>query len=534
MDRAGIFLRALVTYGLALPLAVYLGYLMAQPWGRGDFAFIFIVISLPLIPILLKYHHFFLVLSWNMSMVLFFVQGAPYLWMAMTAISLLLTALQYILKRNVPFAIPSSIAWPLVMLFVVIVITAKLTGGIGLAAFGGGGGGAIGGKRYIQLFCAIGGFFAICSHRIAQGEGNKYLALYFLGMLTMILGSIAPWMPSGLHVLYALFPVETMSFASGPEADLGDVRLGGVSNAAVGILYFVLARYGMSGLLQLNEQWRFLPLQIRGGLGINQPWRLIAAVVIVFISLLGGFRSVPLTLGLLCGLLFFKEGMHRTAWAPALILGAVLVAAAAIPFARQMPFTVQRSLSFLPIEVDPDAKKDAEVSTEWRLRMWERALPMVPQYLLVGKGYGMDAREQEKDEGLGQFKAGIEDYEGAMRASDFHSGPLSLIIPLGIFGTLAFLWFVFSGFRLLILNLRYGEAPNQRANRFLLAYFTMKIFWFFVAYGSFQNDLASFTGIVALSAAINGGICHPKKSPKPNPAYEPFRLPKPLRPAEAA
>ena len=304
--------------------------------------------------------------------------------------------------------------------------------------------------------------------------------------------------------------------------------------AAVGVLYFILARYGMQGLLRLNEPWRFLPFQFRGGFGINQPWRVLVAGGILFISLFGGFRSVPLTLALLCILLFFREGLHRTAWAPVIVLIGILTFAVALPFANQLPFTVQRSLSFLPIQIDPEAKKDAEVSTEWRLRMWEQVLPMVPQYLLIGKGYAIDAKEQAREEGLeGTAKVGVENFEGALRAGDYHNGPLSLIIPLGIFGAISFVWFLVVAFRLLINNQRHGDPTNLRVNNFLLALFTMKVLWFLAAYGSFQNDLAVFTGIVGLSAAINGGMCKPTPSVKPNPAYQPFRLPKPLRTAGA-
>jgi hypothetical protein len=467
-----------------------------------------------------------------MSMVLFFVQGAPYLWMAMTCISLLLTVLQSILKRDVQYATVPTVALPLLFLGLVIVLTAQLTGGIGLAAFGGGeSGGMIGGKRYIQLFCAIAGYFAISSHRIDPAQSNKYVAVYFLGFLTMILGSIAPWMPRGAYWLYALFPVENMAFASGPDASLGEVRVAGVSLAATGVLYFILAKYGLTGLLRLGEQWRFLPLHFRGSFGINQPWRILAVAGILFVSLLGGFRSAPLTLALLCGFLFFQERLHRTPWAITLALVTILGMVLIVPFANRMPLTVQRSLSFLPIEIDPEIKANADDSTEWRVRMWEQVIPMIPQYLLIGKGYGIDAREQAMAETIeGGLAVGLDKFDGSMRAGDYHSGPLSLIIPLGLFGLIGFLWFVVVAFRVLFDNRRYGDPAHLQVNTFLLALFAMKTIWFFVAYGSFQNDLAIFTGILGLSCALNGGMRRPVTAPaKPNPAYLPFRLPKPLR-----
>lgn len=270
MNNAAAIIRSLIIYGLCLPLAVYLGYVLAQPWGRGDYAFILAVVSLPLIPLILKWHHLVLILSWNMSMVLFFIQGSPYLWMFMTALSLMLTVFQYILKRDVKFATVNGAVWPLLLLALVIAITAQLTGGIGLASFGGG---SYGGKRYIQLFCAIAGYFAITSHRIELGQGNKYVALYFLGTLSMIIGSIAPWIPGSMRMIFALFPVESLeaAFGGGSNLEFQYQRLSGVAYAAVGVMCFILAKYGMQGLLGIGDKWRFLPLQFKGGLGINQP-----------------------------------------------------------------------------------------------------------------------------------------------------------------------------------------------------------------------------------------------------------------------
>ncbi len=526
MNNAAAILRSLIIYGLCLPLAVYLGYVLAQPWGRGDLAFVVAVVCLPLIPILLKWHHLLLILSWNMSMVLFFVKGSPYLWMAMTAISLGLTVLQYVLKRNVQFATVSTVAWPLLFLLVVIVITANLTGGIGLATFGGD---SYGGKRYIQLLCAIAGYFAITSHRIEPGKGTTYTALYFLGSLTMIIGSLAPWIPGSLRMIYALFPVDSMASLQQGSSFSEYTRLSGITYAAVGVMCFILARYGMQGMLGIGERWRFLPLQFRGGLGINQPWRLLAALGIMWVALMGGYRSIPITILMLCALLFFFERLHRTRLMAVFALVGILAFAVTLPFIERMPFTVQRSLSFLPIKVSDEAKQNAADSSEWRLKMWREVIPTIPQYLLVGKGYAIDAREQEMAMSIAELR-GDDQAEGAKIAQDYHSGPLSLIIPLGIFGVIGFLWFMFASFRVLLNNYRYGDPINSRVNTFLLAYFVAKGVFFLVIYGSFQNDLAVFTGVVALSAAVNGGMKTPAPAVvKPNPAYLPFRLPKPQR-----
>jgi hypothetical protein len=525
MNNAATIIRSLIIYGLCLPLAVYLGYILAMPMDRTSFAVVVLVLALPLIPILMRWHHLLLILSWNMSMVLFFIQGSPYLWMAMTATSMFLTILQHVLKRNVQFASVPAVTIPLIFLAFVIVITAQLTGGIGLRAFGGEN---MGGRRYIQLFCAIVGYFAITSHRIVEGKAPLYVALYFLGTLTTIIGSIAPWMPSGLHMIYALFPVENLdSLQRGMSAE--NLRLGGVSLAAMAVIYWILARHSFKGLTLTSERWRFLPLQLRGGFGINQPWRLLVLFAMIWITLQGGYRSNFIILALIFVTLFFLEGLHRTKYAPTLILSGILILAVTLPFADKLPLFVQRSLSILPLELDPRVRENAQASTEWRLRIWEQVIPTIPRYLIIGKGYGIDPRELQAVQAASEFQSSS-DGTGAELAQDYHSGPLSLIIPLGIFGTIGFLWFLGAGFRLLIRNYRYGSPDLRRINTFLLAYFITRTLFFFAVYGSFQNELAVFTGIVALSAAINGGMRKPVLAPaKPNPAYQPFRLPKVAR-----
>jgi len=524
MNNTLAIIRSLIIYGLCLPLAIFLGYLLANPLDRVGLTVVVVASLLPLIPALLRWHHLLLIVSWNMSMVLFFIQGSPYLWMAMTALSLSLSILQHILKRNVEFCHVPSIIKPLLFLGLVILITAKLTGGIGLRSFGGE---AYGGKRYIQLFCAIAGYFAITSHRIPPARANFYVALYFLSGLTMIIGSLAPWIPRDLHILFALFPVDSTQLLTG-QVNMEYLRLGGLTTGAVGAMCFLLSQHGLGGLFGLREAWRFLPFQFKGGFQINQPWRILTFLLIGVVIMAGGYRSLTITLIIIFALLFHFERLIRTPLAPTLLLLTVLTAAVTLPFVDKLPLTIQRSLSFLPIDVNPLARVDAESSIEWRVKMWQEVVPSIPQYLLIGKGYSIDPRELENAFELG----GVGDTAtsaGATVASDFHNGPLSLLIPLGIFGVIGFLWFLFAAFRVLLNNYRNGLPEHRRLNTFLLVYFLTKVFLFFVIFGSFQNDLALYTGLVGLSVSINGGVRRSVLASQPQPGLLPLRLPKAAR-----
>jgi O-antigen ligase len=208
------------------------------------------------------------------------------------------------------------------------------------------------------------------------------------------------------------------------------------------------------------------------------------------------------------------------------MLGIVLVAIG-LPLVEKLPLTVQRSLSFLPIEVNPIARLDAVNSSEWRLKMWREVIPTISQYLLLGKGYSINVRELEQAMDFPTLN-GASDGNPYTVASDFHSGPLSVIIPLGIFGAIAFLWFLASAFRVLFNNYRHGDKDYHRLNTFLLAYFTVRVIYFFAIFGSFHTELTIFTGLIGLSISVNGGMRRsaPAQAPAPNPAYLPFRLPR--------
>ena len=60
--------------------------------------------------------------------------------------------------------------------------------------------------------------------------------------------------------------------------------------------------------------------RFRGGLAINQPWRLLVFLAVVFVSLMGGFRSVAIILGLTLLFLFHLEGLFRSKLLPVLVM----------------------------------------------------------------------------------------------------------------------------------------------------------------------------------------------------------------------
>ncbi len=499
----------MVIYGICLPLAIGIGYMLSTPMSYASFSSVLLVLALLLVPILLRWHYAWLVAAWNLNAVVFVLPGRPTVGLTMIAISIMFSLLQHTLNKNYKFVHVPAIAWPLIFLTVVILVTARLTGGIGLAMTGGS---SVGGKRYMFLLGAIVGYFALAAHRIPPQKVALYVAMYFLSALTSIVVNLAGLVGPAFSFIYLVFPIDNSGMmALDPDAyvgpDIGGVeRLGGLSVATTAAALTLLAFYGIRGVFDFRKAWR--------------PFLFLLACTA---TLYGGYRGNLVSLLLVFALMFWFEGLMRSHFLPIFLVIGLLCAAVLLPFATKLPISVQRTVSFLPlVKVDPIAEMDAQASTDWRLEMWRNVWPEVPDHLVLGKGLSIDPEE------LRGFTDRIsrENYTGESLAlaGDYHNGPLSVILPFGIAGVIGFLWFLWAGIRVLYDNYRYGDAHFKRINTFLLAQFIAKAVFFMSVFGSLYGDLTIFTGLLGLSVAVNHGRAR-RPVPAPNQAREQLRLP---------
>jgi hypothetical protein len=504
MSNASTLFRSLIAYGICLPLAVTLGYLLADPLDLTTVTVVGIILFILMIPFFLRWHHAWLIAAWNTSAVLFFLPGRPNVWAGMAALSFCIGLLQYTINRNMKFLRVPSVARPLLFFAAVVLITMRLTGGIGLKAFGSS---VIGGKGYISIFAAIIGYFALISRQIPPKRAGLYVSLFFLGTATWAIGDLPVVLPSGFNFLYLVFPLlNSGALAQQGVSVAGPVRITGLGFFSLGLFAVMLARYGIRGVF-------FEPAKL---------WRAIAFVFIVLSGLAGGFRSTVILCAMTFAVLFYVERLHHTRMLPAMIIAALLGGTLVVAFANRLPFAMQRSLAFLPVDIDPLARMNAATSTAWRLQMWKDLLPQVPQYLILGKGYGFSAMEMAmlQDNPRGS-ETGL---EGTVMAGDYHNGGLSVIIPFGILGMVGFLWFLWAGLRVLYQNYKFGDPAYPHANAFLFAYFAVKIIFFFTIFGGLTADLVTFTGLVGLSVSLNGGVAKPAVIPVPKIVFNRFRL----------
>lgn len=481
--------RKVIILAILLPVAALLGYMLATPDTGGSMLFVVLLFGVILLPVLLGYHHFMLVVSWNLTLTVYFLPGNPSLWMLMSLVSLGFSLLAKNLNRDIQLLHVPSVTWTLLALAAVVVVTAELTGGLGLRSMGGS---LYGGKKYITILFAILGYFALSCRPIPVETAQVHTGAYLLTGISVVISNLL-YLSPGLWFLYAFFPIDyavSQIIEDFQGAALWSTmgRLSGLGYSATSVFFFFLMRYGIQGLLDLRR-----------------PWRLAFALALAFVSMLGGFRSTFVLYALVLLVQFRLEGLHRTRLLPLLLILGTLGFVALIPIASKLPLSVQRSLSLLPLPIDAAARADARSTSEWRLTMWKMVVPDIPRYFWLGKGY--TASEADYYLALESTRRGLSDPSELSRiAGDYHSGPLSVIIPFGVWGVVAFLAFLVAAGRVLYFNFRNGAPELRNINTFFFAYFIGQVFFFFVIFGAVNSDMAKLCGVLGLSVALNGGV----------------------------
>ena len=485
--------RILIVYAVAIPLALVLGYAVSNglstPGGGENFLMVGLVLFVLALPVFLKWHHGLLIFFWNAAFMFPFLPAQPQVWLPLAALSFGISWLGGLLGGGRFLRVP-ELTRPLIFLAIVVFVTGCIRGGIGARVFGSA---SYGGKSYFYILGAILGYFALTAMRVPPTKAKRAAEIYFASGTTFVLSNLAFMLGPSFYFLFFLLPSQ---FAGGQIAveygmTAGAVeRFNGVPVACTALVCYLLMRWG-----------------IRGIFSYTHPWRVLLFVTTILLSLLGGFRSAEILIGLILLCQFCAEGLWRTRFLPVMLGFGLLGGVAVMGFSDRMPLEAQRAVSFLPVKVDPEVRADAQGSLEWRLQMWGVLVPQIPKYLLVGKGYRIDPEELY----FAMLGGGTQDIaaEGSMVAGDYHSGPLSTIIPLGLWGAIGFLWLLAAGVRVLYRNYRYGAPALRQINTFFLAFFIAQGIFFFGIFGAFNTQLYMFTGLLGMSVSLNGGVRKP-------------------------
>lgn len=476
-----------------------MGFLLATPTDFSSYALLSLILLCLALPWMLKWHRAVLICCWNASLIVYFLPGQPSIGELMSFVSLSIAIVTRTLTKESRFIKVPGVTKPVVFICVVVLVTAICTGGIGAQALGSE---VWGGKRYMSLFAAVAGFFALISEPIPPSQAKWLTALFFISGTTAIMSDLVFAAGPAFYILYAFFPSDVAYLQATTEGTI--MRLAGPGWAAQAVFYYMLMRYGIRGVLDLSRPWRLAAFLLCGGL-----------------TLLGGFRSSLIFLAILFAALFWFEGLFHSRMVIVGVLIATLGGAFLVAFVDRLPLSVQRSVSFLPLDIDPMAKQDAASSLEWRFLMWKIVVPDVPKYLLLGKGFsfsGTDYRLTDESIRRNLYKA----YEATLISGNYHNGILTLIIPFGIWGVIGFGWFCWKALGVLRHNYRYGDASLRMVNNFLFADFVARLIFYLVFYGQFDQDLFNFAGVLGLSIALNAGTL---KKVEPVPEVQPTTAP---------
>lgn len=487
--------RTQLMWAVCLPVAVIVGYLLADPVANGSMAVLVMLGTVLCVPIILRWHHPLLVLCWNAAIVFNYFSDSVYFWMFLAVVGFTIGILNRATNPRYQFLVPRSVLWPAVFLGGVVVFTAVLTGGLGMRILGSE---QYGGRSYFYILFALLGMFALAGQRIPLKWARTSVFLFFLAGATCAAGNILYMIGPVAYPLFAFFPLTQAYGQAVTENNLltqNAVRIGGFGLASAAVVAAFMARWGFRGVFTLRR-----------------PHRILIPITVIGIGAYSGFRSSLILTILLVAAVWWLEGReHRQTLVAGLAMG-VVAALCILPFVSHLPLPVQRSLSFLPVPVHPSVRVDTQSSTEWRVAMWQEVLPQVPRSLVVGRGYALDPNEM--DLGFKSHMRGIgRQWDLAALTGDFHNGFLSLIIPLGGLGVIAFIWLLYAGGRVLYQNYRFGLPELQVANRFILAYFFVRLVYFLLVFGSFYQDLCVFTGLIGLSLSLNGGVSSPAPAP---------------------
>jgi hypothetical protein len=491
VTNVAVSLRNLTTIGICVLVAVILGVVLGDPTSRRTLMVGILVLGGLSIPLLLRWHHPLLIVSWNAWLLVPFLPGSVMLWVLLSFVSLGFSVLQRTLQRQNEWVYVSSVALPLVLLGIVTLVTMGLTGGFGGRALGQEQWGA---SKYLGILGAVVGFFALTAQRVSADRARMLVPLFFASGATALGATIIYALGPAFYILFTLFPAELLALQieSVPHSM---VRYWGLAPAGRAICFALLAHYGLRGLLV----W-------------GRPWRGLFFVFVFLVGLFAGFRSYILLLAIVLASQFYFERLHLTRHLIYVLLFFALAGAVLVMFADKMPLPIQRALSFLPLDINVQARRDAAGTLEWRLLMWKHVVPEIPKYLWLGKGFAFSGVDYVLTQEAIKRHLIFSSYDAAMVSGAYHHGILTLIIPLGLPGLVCFFWFAGASLRLLHSNYKHGDPRLLSANTFLLAFFAAQLIFYVTLYGQFERDLPMFVGVIGLSICINGGVRRPAEA----------------------
>ncbi len=407
---------------------------------------------------------------------------------------------------------PRYLSDKFLLFFTLIILMVMTVHGSGLRALGSS---MWGGMAYIQLFIGMG--YLIASRYIVLTEKQWKYTVAALVLLTAV--------PAVAQVVFVLSGGAIYQHYMFVKAEIGALAYSLYTHeAAQGV-----PRYQMLGNLALavfSLAMVFMPLRKSG-----MVFFVLTMIGVFVLAGYAGYRNVLFRIVLTLILFFLLIEPRKRPIRVAIMIGLGFVGwLSLIPVSGSLPLPFQRMISWIPgMSISPVILYDTAFSNEWRFQIWDMVLHDLPQYLWVGRGFVMPASLATlTSETMGDSVLMAYLYH------NYHSGPLSLLMDLGILGFIGYTGFLI--FAILEMYRAFRRlAPGtflHRAFAFFFAHFVVFVLMFYFVFGDVKSSsmhffiyLSILRGIILTSRQQKAGQSVSESSPDRTPGA----LPHPIR-----
>lgn len=472
-------LTLLAVGGLGLLLALYLGSAV----GSGDL--FTVIVAVGMIPAFIAFVSLKQMI-WVLIPVGWYLTGRlgavpiPLTVQEITSFAAIAAFMLLVVMRQVPGKTSSSLLDKLVYLNVAYIVFVFVRHPVGFFFFQTD---QVGGRAYVSVLMAFGVFLVL-----SRAKLTPFIAKVW-PLLTVVPLLFSSMMEVGARLNPALAPVLTGIYGTpitgGEQAfTVGEQRL---------TEFQTLGTYSILALVSF-----YPPLSLITPL---YPVRLAMLLVSFAAIFLSGFRLAVIAAGVFFTLSLVIRRHIAGLWifAASAVAGMILFGILQGSGIVELPLTLQRSLSFLPVEWHPDAKRDAEQSTQWRLDMWRWAWEdnRILRDKVWGQGFGLSLEDMQIEvsarlagRGEGSGFLGGSEQEWWLINGAFHNGPLSAIRNVGVVGLFLYLALVFVS-----VKIAWALCAKARGTFMfsMVLFIALPIIWeafrFIVLYGHYPSTI---------------------------------------------
>jgi hypothetical protein len=390
-------------------------------------------------------------------------------------------------SKNVPFDALDLWVW----INVGYLVTVFFRNPVGINVLGGD---RVGGRPYVDVALGVFAYLILRRETISPKMAGLIPVVWLGGEVINGLGGLVglylPTLGSKIGMLYSGFLPEY-----GKEdmaVEVGETRLGSLQSFGSTLILFIVCSVNPTHLVRPDNLIKLMGY----GLGL-------------LMIMLSGFRNALMNIFLMTGLAAILRDRFMGAVKVILIISIGALSGVLLSYSSiNLPWTFQRTLSFLPGNWDPTAIAAADDSSEWRYEMWRLALS-TDKYIhnkLLGDGFGVSRPDYERmmdamQGGVGFIGESVTQ-ERFMVSGQFHSGPVSSIRFVGYVGLIFFLILL-----IILAKYSYRMIIGSRGSAFqfvslfigipILIY---PIFFLFV-FGAYEMDIINclfYTGMVKM------------------------------------